>query len=123
MVVLLLQSQASGSILIVDEPECHLHPKAQIDLARAFVSLVAKSSRFILSTHSPYLAQSLSNAWVVESRRRNVQAGDMGVVNFVDSSKGISIRNADFHEEYGFTFDDFADTANQVQDSFVELFD
>lgn len=123
MVVLLQQSQARGSVLIVDEPECHLHPRAQIDLARAFVTLVANNSRFVLSTHSPYLAQSLSNSWVESSRSQDVSADAMAVVNFADSSKGVLISNGKFDPAFGFTFDDFADTANAVQDEFVELFD
>jgi len=122
MVVLLQQSMAKGTVLIVDEPECHLHPRAQIELARALVLLVSQDARFFLSTHSPYLAQSLSNTWVEQSRKGEVSSANMAVINFSDSAKGVTAKNVPFHEQYGFTFEDFTDSANAVQDEFVELF-
>lgn len=122
MVVLLQQSQAKGSLLIVDEPECHLHPRAQIELAKAIVDLVGNDARFILSTHSPYLAQSLSNAWVEQSRDGKVPSSNMAVVNFSDSVRGAKVSDIPFNSEYGFTFEEFTESANVVQDRFVDLF-
>ncbi len=123
MVVLLQQREVNGGVLIIDEPECHLHPRAQIDLARAFVALVAIDARFILSTHSPYLAQSLSSAWVEQARNGKVRADGISVVNFALKESGVTVRNVPYDPTYGFTFDDFADTANDVQETFVRLFD
>lgn len=122
MVVLLQQSRARGSVLIVDEPECHLHPRAQIALARAFVALVSKGGRFLLSTHSPYLAQSLSNRWVEAAREGEVQNQGMAVIQFTESGKGVVVRDIQFRAQYGFTFDEFTNAAEDVQEEFVELF-
>lgn len=123
MIVLLQQSQLRGTTLIVDEPECHLHPKAQIDLARVFVSLVSRDVRFLLSTHSPYLAQSLSNEWIRQSRVGSLSPKSMSVVSFRGSKRGGRARNLKYSESFGFEFGEFVDAADQVQNEFVGLFE
>ena len=43
-------------VLIVDEPEAYLHPKAQQKLGKLFVDK-AKEKQIIIATHSPYIFQ------------------------------------------------------------------
>ncbi|MBI5916227.1 MAG: ATP-binding protein [Bacteroidetes bacterium] len=47
------------SLLILDEPETHLHPKWQIEYARLLVELVKNDIRVMVTSHSPYLIQAL----------------------------------------------------------------
>lgn len=47
------------SLLIIDEPETHLHPKWQIEYAKLMVELVKHHIPVLLSSHSPYLIQAL----------------------------------------------------------------
>lgn len=47
------------SLLIIDEPETHLHPKWQIEYARLLVELVKKDISILVTSHSPYLIQAL----------------------------------------------------------------
>jgi predicted ATPase len=47
------------SLLILDEPETHLHPKWQVDYARIIVELVKNEIPIIVTSHSPYLIQAL----------------------------------------------------------------
>jgi predicted ATPase len=47
------------SLLIVDEPETHLHPQWQIEYARLLVALVQAGIPVLLTSHSPYLVQAL----------------------------------------------------------------
>jgi len=48
-----------GQILILDEPEVHLHPKWQLELAKVIVYLVSKGVKILLNSHSPYMIEAL----------------------------------------------------------------
>lgn len=47
------------SLLILDEPEINLHPKWQIEYARAICNLVEMGANIIVTTHSPYILEAL----------------------------------------------------------------
>ena len=50
-----------GSILIIEEPEAHLHPENQRILAKYMVKLIKKGVYVMITTHSDYLIDQLSN--------------------------------------------------------------
>jgi predicted ATPase len=47
------------SLLIIDEPETHLHPQWQVEYAKLIVMLVKNNIPVLLSSHSPYMIQAL----------------------------------------------------------------
>ena len=47
------------SILIVDEPEIHLHPRWQIEYAKFLVELVKHGTFVLVNTHSPYIVEAI----------------------------------------------------------------
>lgn len=49
-----------GSLTIVEQPEIHLHPKMQADLADLFIDMVSmKQKQVIIETHSEYILKRL----------------------------------------------------------------
>ena len=49
-------------IVLIDEPELHLHPKLQSDFVELLLEF-SKDSQIILTTHSPlFIKQSMSNS-------------------------------------------------------------
>ncbi|CAB3287090.1 protein of unknown function [Methanocaldococcus lauensis] len=50
-----------GTLLIIEEPEAHLHPDAQRIFARAITKLINKGVYVFLITHSPYILQQINN--------------------------------------------------------------
>ncbi|CAA6803087.1 MAG: ABC transporter ATP-binding protein [uncultured Campylobacterales bacterium] len=46
-------------ILILDEPEVHLHPKWQLMLAEVIVKLVKSGVKIVVNSHSPYMIEAL----------------------------------------------------------------
>lgn len=48
-----------NSLLVLDEPENHLHPKWQIKMAELLVSLAATGVFIVVSAHSPYMIEAL----------------------------------------------------------------
>ncbi|RLF82102.1 hypothetical protein DRN44_04690 [Thermococci archaeon] len=49
------------TLVIMEEPEAHLHPDAQRILAKALIKLVNRGVYVILITHSPYILQQINN--------------------------------------------------------------
>ena len=47
------------TVLILDEPEVHLHPKWQLEMAKIIVELVKNGVKIVVNSHSPYMIQAL----------------------------------------------------------------
>lgn len=103
--VLLLKTHVSpGEFLIVEEPESHLHPRAQAQLARVLFAASRSGLKIMLTTHSDYFVSELNIAILEEFSRaaesefttaaywadRGVDGGARLVRLDIDSSDGIS---------------------------------
>lgn len=51
----------SGDILIIEEPESHLHPAMQIEVARLLAEVVCSGIQVIITTHSEWLLDELAS--------------------------------------------------------------
>ncbi len=49
-----------NSILVLEEPESHLHPKLQIDVVRLLAMLARKGVKVLITTHSDYLLHQIN---------------------------------------------------------------
>lgn len=47
-------------LLVIDEPEVHLHPDWQVEYSKLLVQLVKKGVKVLISSHSPYLIEALN---------------------------------------------------------------
>ncbi|MCY3551277.1 MAG: AAA family ATPase [Candidatus Poribacteria bacterium] len=60
--VYLLQSHVGrGDLLIIEEPESHLHPGAQTKIAQTLTRLIRAGVRVMITTHSNWLLQQIGN--------------------------------------------------------------
>ena len=50
-----------GDLLIIEEPESHLHPGAQTKIAQTLARLVRAGVHVMITTHSNWLLQQISN--------------------------------------------------------------
>ncbi|RUV23656.1 AAA family ATPase [Mesorhizobium sp. M7A.F.Ca.MR.245.00.0.0] len=129
----LLSDTAKGEkILLIDEPEMHLHPTAQRKLADLLLE-EAKTSQVIVSSHSPYLLQRLvkfgttnvfssSATGKIEIEAQDAPTGyfpwspSFGEVNF----KAFAMPTVEFHNElYGFIQEKNGLTNLNQADSFI----
>ena len=61
-VVLFLRSGIRpGDMIIIEEPEAHLHPGAQTDIALTLAGLVRSGVRVVVTTHSDWLLKEIAN--------------------------------------------------------------
>ena len=65
-----------GDVLIIKEPESHLHPAMQVAFTRFLAIVVHKGVRVVITTHSEWVLETLSNlvrlSEVDKSRRKEV---------------------------------------------------
>ena len=49
----------SYTLLILDEPEVHLHPEWQLEMAKLVTKLIKNGVKVIINSHSPYMIEAL----------------------------------------------------------------
>jgi predicted ATPase len=47
-------------LLVIDEPEVHLHPDWQVEYSKLLVKLVKEGVKILITSHSPYLIEALN---------------------------------------------------------------
>lgn len=80
-VVLYLRHKVEpGNVLIVEEPEAHLHPEMQVKFTRLLAALVRAGVRVIVTTHSEWVLEELANivrrSVLTETERETMEGGN-----------------------------------------------
>ena len=72
-----------GDLLIIEEPESHLHPAMQAAFARELARLVHAGVRVMLTTHSEWILEALANlvrlAEIPERERKGITGADVAL--------------------------------------------
>ena len=70
-----------GDLLIIEEPESHLHPAMQVEFTRQIAGLVRAGIRVLVTTHSEWVLEELSNVVLASAvpKSRREAAKDNGV--------------------------------------------
>ena len=72
-----------GRVLIVEEPEAHLHPALQVEFTRQLARLVQSGVRVVITTHSDWILEELSNivrrSALVGKQERAKSGGDISL--------------------------------------------
>lgn len=93
------------NLLIIDEPEVHLHPKWQIEYAKLLVKLAENGLNILITTHSPYMIEAInkfkSNSTVkgevsfyLTERQKNHS------IKFIDKTKQINDISKELSEPF-----------------------
>ena len=72
-----------GEVLIIEEPESHLHPGMQVEFTRQLAAAVRAGVRILLTTHSEWVLEELANlvrmSDLSESQRQAVNGTDVAL--------------------------------------------
>ena len=119
-----------GDLLIIEEPEAHLHPEAQRNIAKAVVHLVQAGVRVMVTTHSDYFLDQLAN-YVRVSKLKQNERGDqplpllkedqIGVYVFNKCTQGTITKRLDFDKENGFSPEDHDEVSSGLYNQTVEI--
>jgi hypothetical protein len=120
-----------ADLLIIEEPESHLHPESQVRLARAVVSLADSGLQVMLTTHSDYFLQQLSNSIVAaqvnegptKPRLPTIEPNKVSAYLFAPQpdDRGTTVRRLDVSPTEGISDVDFARVAEAQYEQSVQL--
>jgi len=81
-----------GSLIIIEEPESHLHPAAQIKLMEIFAKLVNEGLNILITTHSDLLLRKLAQLIMESSSKKTnvyLKPEDVAVYLLKPNEKGF----------------------------------
>ena len=114
-----------GDTLIIEEPEAHLHPGAQADMAVILARLVRAGVRVIITTHSDWLLQEIGNLileGLIEDKTDEpaswLMPEEVGAWHF---QKDKPVKEIAFHPRKGFSPKDYQDVAEGLYNRSVNL--
>ena len=71
------------SVLIIEEPESHLHPAMQVEFTRQLAMIVRSGIRLIVTTHSEWVLEELANtvqrSALPAARRKKIASADVAL--------------------------------------------
>ncbi len=114
-----------GDTLIIEEPEAHLHPGAQADMAVILARLVRAGVRVIITTHSDWLLQEIGNLILegvideeTDEQSSWLRPEEVGAWHF---QKDEPVKEIAFHPRKGFSPKDYQDVAEGLYNRSVNL--
>ena len=122
-----------GDLLIIEEPEAHLHPENQRLLLKYIVKAVNQGLRIIITTHSEYISDQLNNL----VRLNNVSAekleklgyvsediikcGNLAIYNFKKDNNYEFVTERIDIDETGFIEENFSRIVDELYDETIEI--
>ena len=136
-VVLLVRGGVrAGDTLLIDEPEAHLHPAAQTEMATFLARLARAGVRVVITTHSDWLLQEIGNLMragalseatgeTEASPEGSLRPSDVGVWLFdrEKNAEGSTIREIPFDFTEGVQPGDYEDVAERLYNRSGDLQD
>jgi len=117
ILVALIAAQ-EGQLVYVEQPELHLHPRAQVVMAELLAEAANRGVRVIVETHSSLLLLTVQTL-IAENKIKNT---DVGLHWFARDAKGatqVTYVQPDEDGAYGDWPEDFGDVELKAQDAYL----
>jgi predicted ATPase len=100
-----------NTVLILDEPEVHLHPKWQLEMAKIIVELVKNGVNVVVNSHSPYMIEALQRYAEVEKVTADFYLAENGYIKKENDSNSETL--AKIFEKLSEPFDVFEEMESE----------
>lgn len=120
-----------GDLLIIEEPEAHLHPANQRLLVKYFVKAINNGLKILITTHSDYIISQIDNMINLNSIPKEklndlnyvaediLDFKDISIYNFKKNSNGSFNSEKIIINEDGFIEDNFSKIADELYDETI----
>lgn len=122
-------------LLIIEEPEAHLHPEAQRNIAKTVVHLIRAGVRVMVTTHSDYFLEQLGNyvrsSKLTEEQREKLtndkfsflKENEIGAYVFNQHESGTTVERLHFDQENGLSPEDHNKVSSDLYNETAEILD
>ena len=133
LVLLLRGGIGPGDMLIIEEPEAHLHPGAQSEMALTLARLIRAGVRVIITTHSDWLLKEIANLMRLGELKQKGERGEPGDIQanwLLPEEVGVwwcqkdgVVKPIPFKRGYGVEPTDYEEVADALYNRSVHLQD
>ena len=120
-----------GDVLIIEEPEAHLHPNLQIEFVNVLAEIVKARVQIIMTTHSVWILDAVANL-VLSSETSELSDNDADVVlsrenvgvwsfNMKNRPKGSVVQEIKFDPDEGGYVTEFDEAATNLHNNWVRI--
>ena len=122
-----------GDLLIIEEPEAHLHPKNQRIFVKYLIKAINKGLKVMFTTHSDYIVNQINNfiglgnistedLYLLDYDVNDVlDFGDVNIYHFkINDDNSYSSEKIEINE-YGFTEENFSCIATELYDETIQI--
>lgn len=85
--------------LLLEQPEIHLHPNLQMQLADFFIAMAKSGKRFIVETHSDHIINRLVRRILEDTSGKH--ENDIGIYFFKNNSDGVQFEEINIDKKRG----------------------
>ena len=105
------------SLIILDEPEVHLHPKWQLEMAKIIVELVKNGVKVLVNSHSPYMIEALQRYSELAKVNSDFYLAEDGYIKKENDSNSETL--AKIFEKLSEPFDVFEEMDSQRMEQLI----
>ncbi len=105
------------TVLVLDEPEVHLHPKWQLEMAKIIVDLVKNGVKILVNSHSPYMIEALQRYSKLAEVNSDFYLAEDGYIKKENDSNSETL--AKIFEKLSEPFDVFEEMESQSMEKLI----
>ncbi len=106
-----------NTVLVLDEPEVHLHPKWQLEMAKIIVELVKNGVKVLVNSHSPYMIEALQRYSELADVKSDFYLAEDGYIKKENDSNSETL--AKIFEKLSEPFDVFEEMDSQRMENLI----